>query len=251
MAGYDTEFYARRAALAAQSAEAVVPALAGLLTPRSVVDVGCGDGIWLATFKSHGVETVTGVDGPWVPSARRRLAPAEFVPFDLGHAPLPLAPALPRRRYDLALSLELLEHVDETRADALVELLCSLSDSLVVSAAAPQQGGTGHVNERWPDYWATKFAVHGYRPFDFLRYGFWSDERVAPWYRQNMIGYFRGEVPDPVRRFGEAGLGRLLERPAALCHPGVYAYKLGKLRAWIRNPARSAWRHLRGRPVVG
>jgi len=243
---YTRTFYDRRASRAARSADALVPIVAGLMPVRSVVDVGCGDGTWLRAFAEHGAAEIQGIDGPWVPEASLRIPPGQFRRFDLGTAPLPYRDALPQdRRYDLAISFELLEHLEEDRADALVELLCSLSDTLLVSAAAPHQGGTRHVNEQWPDYWADRFARRGYKPFDFLRYAVWDDERIAPWYRQNIIGYFKGDIPPSVRAFGERGIADLLERPRAVCHPGVFSYKLGKLRGWIKRPVASAWRELR------
>lgn len=233
---YSKQFYTRRADRAARSAQALVPLIVDLIGPSSVVDIGCGDGIWLNGFRAEGVETAIGLDGPWVPAKSLRIDEASFVRFDLGSAPLPFRPPLPQARFDLAMSLEVAEHLDETRADAFADLMASLSDMLLISAAAPHQGGTGHVNERWPDYWAEKFRVRGYRPFDFLRYALWTDERIAPWYRQNLIGYFRGEIPEAVQRFGEASLRGLLERPLPLSHPGVHAYKLGKLRGWLTRP---------------
>lgn len=187
---YTRKFYDRRAERAARSADALVPIVAGLLPVRSVVDVGCGDGTWLRSFSEHGATEVHGIDGPWVPETSLRVAAEHFSRFDLGSAPIPYQPPLAaRRRFDLAISFELLEHLEEERAEALVDLLCGLSDTLLVSAAAPHQGGTRHVNEQWPDYWAKRFEQRGYKAFDFLRYAIWDDERIAPWYRQNIIGY--------------------------------------------------------------
>jgi hypothetical protein len=49
---------------------------------------------------------------------------------------------------------------------------------VLFSAAIPAQGGTGHVNERWPGYSRALFAARGYRieraknflrSFDYLR----------------------------------------------------------------------------------
>lgn len=243
---YSDRFYARRAARIARSAEALVPTLVDLFRPGSVVDVGSGDGTWLRAFSRRGSE-VAGMDGPWVPRRHLQIDEGDFFPIDLGKAPLPYALSLPRPRYDLLISLEVLEHVDPERGDALVDLICSLSDTLIISAAAPDQGGTRHVNERWPDYWVTKFQDRGYKPFDFLRYSIWNDERIAPWYRQNVIGYFRGEVPQRVREFAQRGMDRLLEQPLPLCHPGVFGEKLGRFRRALRNPVAFAFDELRRR----
>jgi len=243
---YTSGFYARRAARISRSADALVPTLVALFSPRSVVDVGCGDGTWLRAFAGSGSE-VAGMDGPWVPKERLQIPEQQFVPVDLGKAPLPFAVRLPRSRYDLLISLEMLEHVAPERSDPLVDLIASLSDTLIVSAAAPDQGGTHHVNEQWPDYWTSKFRDRGYEPYDFLRYSIWTDERIAPWYRQNVIGYFRGGIPDAVRKFAQQGLDGLLEKPLPLCHPGVFGAKLGRFRHALRNPLGFAFAELKRR----
>jgi ribosomal protein L11 methylase PrmA len=48
---------------ARRSAEVVVPLVLRLTRLRSVLDVGCGRGTWLAVFRENGVEDVCGVDG--------------------------------------------------------------------------------------------------------------------------------------------------------------------------------------------
>jgi hypothetical protein len=244
---YSPDFYTRREARVARSADALVPEVVKLLRPRSVVDIGCANGLWLRSFAENGVELTRGVDGPWVPRNKLRIAQESFAEYDLGKASLPYAPPLPETRYDLLISFELLEHLPGDRADALVDLMCSLSDTLLVSAAVPHQGGTGHVNEQWPDYWGARFSERGFVACDFLRPAVWNDERVAPWYRQNVIGYFRGGVPAHVREFARSHVDRLIDEPLPLCHPGVFSYKLGKMHSWLANPARMALREWKRR----
>jgi len=45
---------------------------------------------------------------------------------------------------------------------------------------------------------------------------------VSPWYRQNIIGYFRPSVPDAVIAFATQAWSRALAQPLALAHPDVY-----------------------------
>lgn len=65
--------------------------------------------------------------------------------------------------------------------------LCALAPVVLFSAAAPGQGGLGHVNEQWPAYWVERFERHGYRCSGALRWRFWCDDRVESWYRQNLL----------------------------------------------------------------
>lgn len=236
---YSRRFFARRELRVSTSAAALVPVIVELLHPRSVIDVGCANGLWLEAFAQAGVKRLRGIDGPWVPREALRVREEEFRTLDLARCPLPYRLGAPEERFDLLVSFELLEHLPPTRAHALVAAMCAMSDTLLVSAAVPHQGGTGHVNERWPGHWVERFTAQGFVACDFLRPAIWNDERIAPWYRQNVIGYFRGQVPKAVREFALGHAARLVDEPLPLCHPGVFSYKLGKLRATVRNPLRA------------
>ncbi len=60
---YDSEFFESVNAQSLASARVVVPLVMGLVQPKKVVDVGCGQGVWLHVFLEHGVEAVRGLDG--------------------------------------------------------------------------------------------------------------------------------------------------------------------------------------------
>ena len=34
--------------------------------PMSVVEIGCGTGVWLAEMQKHGVRDIVAIDGPWI-----------------------------------------------------------------------------------------------------------------------------------------------------------------------------------------
>src|SRR5262249_12923454 len=70
-----------------------------------------------------------------------------------------------------------------------VALLTGLGPVVAFSAAIPGQGGTGHLNEQWPGYWSARFARSGYRAFDVIRPQIWMDDRIAWWFRQNIVLY--------------------------------------------------------------
>jgi hypothetical protein len=44
--------------------------------------------------------------------------------------------------------------------------------------------------------WAAKFAEAGYTACDIVRPKIWTDPRVTPWYRQNILVFARGRVFD-------------------------------------------------------
>jgi hypothetical protein len=166
---------------AKDSAAVVAPLLYELLRPESLIDVGCGAGAWAAAFSGLGAE-VMGIDDGIDES--RLLIPADrFVPHDL------TTPVALRGGFDVALCLEVGEHLPERAAAILVASLTGLAPVVAFSAAIPGQRGIDHVNEQWPAYWEHLFATHGYRPLDLVRPRIWRDERVEPWYRQNLLVY--------------------------------------------------------------
>lgn len=187
---YSRSFFQDMTSESLASAEVVVPFVLDLLHPTSVVDVGCGTGSWLSVFRAHGLPVIYGLDGAYVePNAL--LIPTEcFQATDLAQ-PFSLS-----ERYDLAVSLEVAEHLPATAASGFVKSLCYLAPRILFSAAIPGQGGTHHVNEQWPEYWRLLFARHGFRMFDPFRPQLWHDERVMSHYRQNMFLFLRHDLLD-------------------------------------------------------
>ncbi|HET8936981.1 MAG TPA: methyltransferase domain-containing protein [Polyangiales bacterium] len=180
---YDNHFYDDQAAGSFASSGVYVPFILELTRARSVVDVGCGLGTWLKTYSESGVSEILGIDGAWVEPSRLYIPQSKFRSVDL------LQPPAPERRFDVAQSLEVAEHLPPSHAPMFVEFLTRLSDVVVFSAASPYQGGTGHINERWPSYWRTHFESFGYALYDVFRPRFWSNEKVMWWYAQNTFLY--------------------------------------------------------------
>lgn len=185
---YNNEFYDLQSKESYESALVVLALLKKKLGERipldSVVDFGCGVGSWLSAAKEVGFNKVCGTDGEYVPKDRLMIDEEEFFSNDLSR---PHLLKLPESRYNLAMSLEVAEHLPETSAANFVALLCSVSDIVLFSAAIPYQGGHGHVNENWMEYWAAHFQDHDFYPVDLLRADIWNDERVCWWYKQNCM----------------------------------------------------------------
>jgi SAM-dependent methyltransferase len=155
--------------------------LAELLRPESVIDIGCGPGIYLTPFKPDA--RVLGVDG--APEAGQALEPEEFIRADLREDwSTPLVPVVVEQPegahaplyFDLALCIETAEHLPPDRADYLVGLLAGCAETVFFSAAQPGQGGTLHFNEQLPEYWLAKFREHG---FDLHPKYPWLAEQIA------------------------------------------------------------------------
>ncbi|OGR44578.1 MAG: hypothetical protein A2X35_00515 [Elusimicrobia bacterium GWA2_61_42] len=137
-----------------RSAGLVAAAINEVFKPASVADLGCGCGVYSHLFREKGVK-VLAIDGAAPPQEHR--FPVEIVDRDLT-APLENTWG----NFDLALCLEVAEHIPEELTAAFLKNLTKFSDRLIMSAAPPGQGGHHHVNERPRRYWAQELAALGF-----------------------------------------------------------------------------------------
>lgn len=137
-----------------RSAELVAAAIREVFRPASVADLGCGCGVYSHLFKLQGARVLS-IDGVLPPPEHS--FPVEILLRDLTE-PLPNTWG----KFDLALCLEVAEHIPEEFAGTFLANLMAFSDRLVMSAAPPDQGGHHHVNEQPRRYWARKLADLGF-----------------------------------------------------------------------------------------
>ena len=193
---YDAAFMEYTERTSRHSAQLIVRVLREVLSPQSVLDVGCARGTWLNAWREAGAEDAFGVDGEYLDAATLAIAPERFRAADLSR-PLDLG-----RQFDLVQSLEVAEHVPAAAAPQFVENLVTHSRGVVLfSAAPPGQGGEFHVNEQPYDYWRALFARHGFAAHDYVRPRIAGDTSVSFWYRFNILLYVRDgvELPAAVR----------------------------------------------------
>lgn len=131
---------------------------------------------------------IRGIDGNYVNRDRLLFDRSEFVAADLsrsfeidGH-------------YDLAICVEVAEHLPAHRSSKLVQALTRAAPIVLFSAAVPGQGGTGHINEQWPSYWRALFAAEGYRMFDPILPRIRDNAAIVWWYRQNLVVFASKEA---------------------------------------------------------
>ncbi len=161
-----------RAALAIMFQEAI---------PTSLLDVGCGLGVWSKAALSFGVKDVLALDGAEVDPENLVLSRKHFrrqmlnEHFSLG------------RKFDVAICLEVAEHLAADDAGVLIANLVNHSDVIYFSAACPGQPGDGHVNCQWPSYWQNLFNAQGYICDDAIRWKLWNVAEVGFVYRQNLF----------------------------------------------------------------
>ncbi|MEK6288854.1 MAG: polysaccharide deacetylase family protein [Acidobacteriota bacterium] len=177
---YDDQFFDKITDSALTSARIIVPLLLNYIDPKSVIDIGCGRGAWLKAFQENGITIVRGLDGDYVDQSKLLVNQANFTATDLSE------PFDVDGQYDLVVCLEVAEHLPASSAKQLIATLTKAVQLVLFSAAIPYQGGDGHLNEQWPEYWESLFEEYGFRRLDPIRRYIWQDKRVAPWYQQNL-----------------------------------------------------------------
>jgi hypothetical protein len=204
----------------AHSLEGATRGLRYFLSHRSftsLLDVGAGTGNWLYAARREGVQDILGLDGVasgcrpvWVDPTVIRTVDLRS-PFDLG------------RRFDAAICLEVAEHLPPEFARTLVGSLCSHSDLIFFSGAAPGQRGEAHLNCQWPSYWQGLFNEFGYVGHDDLRRLMWTDSLIEPWYRQNVFSAVR----DPASAGKEPRICSLIH-PEMIPHMDLHESTIAK-----------------------
>ncbi|WP_413513785.1 methyltransferase domain-containing protein [Myroides odoratus] len=176
----DVYFHAEYLHKDVRSAEIILALVHELLTVNSAVDVGCGLGAWLSVLMNQGIDDVLGIDGKHLP-LDKILIPSEKILLN------DLDVSFPKitRRYDLAICLEVAEHLKPESAEKLVRYLTDVSDTILFSAAVPYQGGINHINEQWIEFWQEKFEVLDFEYHDCIREYIWNNNQVKWWYKQN------------------------------------------------------------------
>ena len=226
---YTTKFFEGHENGALGSAKKVIPLVNEIVKPSSVIDVGCGVGNWLKVWKEDiNVERIQGIEGPYL-SARLLQVPVQYVIFQDLKKKFEI-----NERFDLAMSLEVAEHLPPESADHFIKSLTGLSDIILFSAAIIGQEGTHHVNEQPPEYWANIFARYGYVPVDHLRDKIWNDDEIEWWYQQNLLFYVKesalGNYPGLTESY------KMTNKNLLRIHPWIFYYKdrhVKKTKSWI------------------
>lgn len=201
-----------------RSQELVLRAMQHIRPIASVADFGTGRGTWLKAAIDSGVTDVRGYDIPEIPVEQRQFPADRFVAADLGQ------PVSVGRQFDLSISTEVAEHLPKEHAATFVANVASASDLVLFSAAIPYQGGAGHVNENWVEYWVKLFTPLGFECFDFLRLSLWNEAAIRSYYRQNLLVFARDSAAQQLRKAGH------LPNPNApsLVHPEQYLKAIGR-----------------------
>ena len=158
---YDSSFY--KSALNAKSWQTMIGSMiAKKYNIHSVIDLGCGIGAYLDGFESYG-SIVKGIEFsydsalPFIPDKIKN-------EISFGDMSKPLN--IYDYTFDLSISIEVAEHIDEDKSEIFVSNLTKYSNKYILFSAAPPRGrvvGEGHVNEQPKEYWIEKIEANGFK----------------------------------------------------------------------------------------
>ena len=195
---YDDNFYKNRNS----NTEYAAVKILGLVLERlkrnmnSIVDVGCGVGTWLKiACTQYNFKTMVGLDGDYVPRQYLQIEEKCFMPTNLeDYCVEKVIKCGNVTKFDIAICLEVAEHIERRNARKFVHNLCRLSDIVVFSAAIPKQGGNAHINEQRLSYWVKLFEENNYQLYDLIRSEIWNDKNIPVWYRSNVVIFGNREI---------------------------------------------------------
>jgi len=150
---YDARFFQNTVKFEKPSARAVADILIRQFNLRSVIDIGCGCGVYLKEFEKKGIE-ILGYDGS--PAAVKASLVGNKIKLHDLCQPLKL-----KKKFDLCLCIEAAEHLPLSCADTLIDALVALAPKIIFTAATPGQGprSIGHINEQPHSFWVVKFKA--------------------------------------------------------------------------------------------
>jgi SAM-dependent methyltransferase len=212
------------------SANEIVPLFLSYFKPKNVLDIGCGLGTWLSIFEQNQCE-VFGIDGDYVKPKDLVIDQNKFKAYDLNTS------YSLEKKFDLAISLEVAEHIFPENAKIFIDSMCLHSDIVLFSAAVPGQEGTMHYNEQYNEYWIDLFSQNGYQCVDFLRHKIWNNHKISWWYRQNILIFIKKTEIDNSKY--DLITSEKINNLNSYVHPDLLEYKCQKadrLEKILNNP---------------
>ena len=124
---------------------------------KTMVDVGCGPGDMVMIANDKGINSI-GIDGDHTLVEHWKALKLPILLHDFTKS----SPTMSSYAgWDLAWSVEFLEHVEEKYIDNFMDVF-KKCQYIVCTAAPPGHAGHHHVNCRTKEYWIEKFYDYGF-----------------------------------------------------------------------------------------
>ncbi len=137
--------------------------------PKTVLDAGCACGYLVETLRKRGVEAY-GID---VSEYAVGMATEEIRPYlNVQSVTERLTEKFPQK-FDLVITIEVLEHLFPEDGARAIRLLCSYADTVIFTSTPTDIEDKTHVNVQQKEYWAKLFAENSFyhdliQPVDFI-----------------------------------------------------------------------------------
>lgn len=162
------------------------------LHPKTVLDAGCAMGHLVTALRDKGVEAY-GIDISEYAISQVR---EDVRPYCAAASLTEPFPEHFPKKFDLVVTIEVLEHLYEEDGKIAIQNLCSYTDCVLFSSTPDDFSDPTHFNVRQREYWAQVFAEQGffddvnYRPTYLTEYASYF-KRSDNWLRQ-VVDYERG-----------------------------------------------------------
>jgi len=125
---------------------------------NSAIDFGCGLGFYLEGIQQAGCKNIIGLEYMYdhaILYLSENMKPYVFKQN--------IMDKVNYGKFDLSISIEVAEHLLPEKSDVFIDNLVNASNKYIFfTAAIPQQGGTGHINERPTEFWIEKLKIKGF-----------------------------------------------------------------------------------------
>lgn len=153
----NNNYYSRRINMYNPNQFEIATAIYKLWKPGSVYDLGCGIGGYLEGFNHCGCK-IRGSELGW-DIANKYMSEIVKKNTYQHDATIPIEG---QNKFDLVLSIEVAEHLEEKKSLIFCENMVNLANNRIfMTAALPGQLGSGHINCQTNKYWIDCMAIYG------------------------------------------------------------------------------------------
>jgi SAM-dependent methyltransferase len=187
--------------------------------PKSALDIGCGNGLYLKLIEQFGVSEIKGIDG--IETSATVLDEKTYGKVDLQ------LPYREGKTFDAVFCLEVVEHINPNDTDVLFDTIAAHAKDLIVfSMAEPGQPGNGHINCLTIEQVLAHWGKRGFDPDLVETLGLRALSTMS-WFRRNLL-VLKRRNPD------QHDQTRVDKATAALRKIGALKYKWYRQEAGIR-----------------
>lgn len=126
--------------------------------PVTVLDMGCAFGYLVSALRSKGVQAY-GID---ISEYALSQADENIKPYVKVMSALDELPDNFPKKYDLVVSIEMIEHLYEDDGLEVIKKMTEYADRILLSSTDNDFDEPTHVNVQPKEYWCEKFAEHNY-----------------------------------------------------------------------------------------